>query len=79
MNYMSNVSEQEWRSYFMQLNELERKSVLLMLKTFLQRRNEDTDRTSIELYNKEIDEALAEAAAGNYISQDEIEKRAAKW
>jgi hypothetical protein len=76
---MANVLEQEWHSYFVQLNEVERKSVLLMLKTFLLRRNEDTDRISIEQYNKEIDEALAEAEAGNYITQDEMEKRAAKW
>lgn len=63
----------------MQLNEVEKKSVLLMLKTFLQRRNDDAGRTSMEQYNKEIDEALAEAEAGKYISQDEMEKRAAKW
>lgn len=76
---MANALEQEWQRYFVQLNDMERKSVLLMLKAFLQRRNEETDRISIEQYNKEIDEALAEAAAGNYITQDEMEKRSAKW
>ena len=76
---MANALEQEWNNYFVQLNELERKSVLLMLKAFLQRRNEDTDRISMEQYNKEIDEALAEVEAGNYITKDEMEKRAAKW
>ena len=76
---MANALEQEWNNYFVQLNELERKSVLLMLKAFLQRRNEDTDRISMEQYNKEIDEALTEVEAGNYITQDEMEKRAAKW
>lgn len=79
MIYMANALEQEWNNYFVQLNELEKKSVLLMLKTFLQRRNEDTDRISMEQYNKEIDEALTEVEAGNYITQDEMEKRAAKW
>lgn len=76
---MANALEQEWHNYFVQLNEVERKSILLMLKTFLQRRNEDNDRVSIEQYNKEIDEALAEVEAGNYITQDEMEKRATKW
>lgn len=76
---MANVLEQEWNSYFKQLNEVERKSVLLMLKTFLQRRNKENDRINLEQYNKEIDEALAEVENGNYISQDEMEKRAAKW
>ena len=79
MIYMANALEQDWNNYFVQLNELERKSVLLMLKALLQRRNEDTDRISMEQYNKEIDEALTEVEAGNYITQDEMEKRAAKW
>ena len=76
---MANVSEQEWHNYFLQLNEMEKKSVVLMLKAFLQQRNQDTDRISLEQYNKEIDEALAEVEAGNYITQEEMEKRAAKW
>jgi hypothetical protein len=76
---MENVLEQEWQRYFVQLNEVEKKSVLLMLKTFLQGRSEDTDRISIEQYNREIDEALAEAEAGHFITQDEMEKRSAKW
>ena len=76
---MVNVSEKEWQKYFVQLNEAEKKSVLLMLKIFLQRRGEDVKRTSIEQYNKEIDEALAEVEEGDYISQDEMEKIAAKW
>ena len=79
MNTMSNVLEKEWYSYFVQLNEAEKKSVLLMLKTFLQRRSEDVAPISIEQYNKEIDQALAEAEEGNFISQDEMEKQAAKW
>ena len=32
---MANALEKEWYSYFVQLNEAEKKSVLLMLKTFL--------------------------------------------
>ena len=73
------VSEKEWQKYFVQLNEAEKKSVLLMLKIFLQRRGEDVKRINIEQYNKEIDEALAEVEEGDYISQDEMEKIAAKW
>ena len=32
---MANVLEKEWHSYFLQLNETEKKSVLQMLKTVL--------------------------------------------
>ena len=76
---MVDVSEKEWQNYFVQLNEAEKKSVLLMLKIFLQRRGADVKRTSIEQYNKEIDDALAEVEEGNFISQDEMEKIAGKW
>ena len=79
MYVMNNVLEQEWNSYFVRLNEMEKKSVLLMLKTLLQHRNTDADRISIEDYNKEIDEALAEAEKGNYITQDQMEEKASKW
>jgi uncharacterized protein YdbL (DUF1318 family) len=76
---MANVLEKEMYSYFIRLNEAEKKSVVEMLKTFLQGRTEDTGRISIEQYNKEIDEAMEEVAAGNYITQEEMEKLAAKW
>jgi hypothetical protein len=78
-NLMASVTEQQWNSYFMQLNDVEKKSVLLMLRAFLRERSEENRQTSIEQYNKEIDEAVAEMEAGNYISQEEMEKLAAKW
>ena len=76
---MASTLDKELYSYFVQLDEEEKKSVLQLLKTFLHRRNEDTDRISSEQYNKEIDEALAEVEAGNYITQEEMEKQTAKW
>jgi hypothetical protein len=76
---MANVLEKEWQQYFKQLNETEKKSVLLMLKAFLSSRKEGTGRISIEQYNKEIDEAIEEAERDEYITQEEMEKQAAKW
>jgi hypothetical protein len=77
---MANALDKELGSYLKQLNEVEKKSVLLMLKTFLLGRNQvSAGRISIEQYNKEIDEALAQVAEGDYITQEEMEKRAAKW
>ena len=34
---------------------------------------------SIDEYNKEIDEALAEANTSSYITQEQMEKQAARW
>lgn len=76
---MENTMNEELHQYFAQLNKEEKKSVLQLLKTFVQNRNQNPERISLEQYNQEIDEALAEAAAGNSISQEEMEKQAAKW
>ena len=75
---MANTIDQELNKYFTQLNEAEKKSVLQMLKTFIQGRNSSPNRISIEQYNEEIDNALAEAEVGDYISQEELEKKSAK-
>ena len=37
------------------------------------------ESVSIQQYNKEIDEALAEAEAGDFITQAEMEKQVLKW
>lgn len=76
---MASALENEWNSYFFQLNEVEKKSVLLLIKTFIKSKHPVQERVSIEQYNKEIDEALASVAEGNFITQEEMEKRAAKW
>jgi len=64
---------------FIQLNDAEQKSVLQMIKTFLKSREKQSERVTIEQYNREIDEALAEVVAGNYVTQEELERAAAKW
>lgn len=50
-----------------------------MLKTFLRGRNKEEKLISIKQYNKEIDDALAEAEADDYIMQEEMEQSAVKW
>lgn len=76
---MANVLETEWYKYFELLSEAEKKSILSLLKTFLHKRTEDSAGITLEQYNDEINESLAEAANGNYITQEEMEKRAAGW
>lgn len=34
---------------------------------------------TIKQYNKEVDEASAEEAVGNYITQEEVKKKALTW
>lgn len=65
--------DEEMNNYFKQLNDPEKKSIVQMIKTFLQSRLE-SEHISIEQYNKEIDEAEAEINKGEYYTQDEVTK-----
>jgi len=79
MDFMANALERELLHYIFQLDEAEKKSVLQMLKTFLKDREQYTTPISIEQYNKEIDEAIARVEAGDYFTQEEVERMAKDW
>ena len=40
---------------------------------------EISDRISIEQYNKEIDESIAQIERGEFYTQEEVEKMAKEW
>ena len=66
---------QEMLSYFMQLNDAERKSVLEMIKTFLSSRKSEFTPQSLEDYNQELEQADKEIESGDYMSHEEVMKR----
>lgn len=76
---MASILEKELFGYILQLDEAEKKSVLQMLKTFLKSRNKKISRISIEQYNKEIDDAIARVEAGEFYTQEEVEKMSKEW
>lgn len=76
---MATTLEKELFGYILQLDEAEKKSVLQMLKTFLKSRNKKVSRISIEQYNKEIDDAIARVEAGEFYTQEEVEKMSKEW
>jgi len=71
--------ENEMHTYFMQLNLAEKKSVVQMIKTFLQRSKQETEHVTLEEYNKDIDEAMAEVARGESYSHEEVVKMSKNW
>lgn len=76
---MESTIDKELNKCIVQLSETEKKSVLLMLKTFLLERQQSSERINLDQYNQEIDEAIAAFETGDFITQEEMEKRAAKW
>jgi hypothetical protein len=76
---MENVLEKQMFSYFTQLNEQQKKSVIQMLKVFLNGKVENKDRISIEQYNKELDEAIEQIKNGEVYSHEEVVKMSKTW
>ncbi|RPD41923.1 hypothetical protein [Chitinophaga barathri] len=76
---MGKALEQEMYTYFVQLNEAEKKSVVQMLKTFLKSRKQQPEVYTIEQYNKELEEAEKRIEAGDFITQEDLEKEMEKW
>ena len=76
---MSKALERELVQYVLQLDETQKKSLLEMLKTFVKGQEKKSTRISIEQYNKEIDEAIARVEAGEFYTQEEVERMAKDW
>ena len=76
---MENVLEKQMFSYFTQLSEQQKKSVIQMLKVFLNGKVENKDRVSIEQYNKELDEAIEQIKNGEVFSHAEVMKMSKTW
>ncbi len=57
----------------------EKKSLLSVIKSFISLKKVESQHISIEQYNKEIDEALAQIKAGNYITHEELVKEMEQW
>lgn len=57
----------------------EQQDVLNFVTGLLQSHEEEVDEAFLEEYNREIDETLEEVKNGHFITQQELEKRAAQW
>ncbi len=76
---MANAIDREMYTYFTQLNDAEKKSVVQMLKTFLISRKDQYERITVEQYNKELDEAMERVSKGEYTTFEELEKEMKSW
>jgi hypothetical protein len=75
---MAQAIDKELHDYIMMLNASQKKSILKLIKSFIQP-VEKEQRISREQYNKEIKEAEERIEAGHYITMEELEKDAATW
>lgn len=76
---MATALEKELFSYIIQLNDIQKRSVLQMLKTFMQGHEQMSPPISIEQYNKEIEDAIARVESGEYYTQEDVERMSREW
>ena len=70
--------ELEFDQYWSKLTIVEKESLLAVAKNYVQLKD-DTDRISIEQYNKEIDEAMARMDAGEFHTHEEVVEMSKTW
>jgi hypothetical protein len=76
---MTKALDQEMYHYFTRLNDAEKKSVIMLLKTFLKSRKEEPEQTGTEESNKELEQDEAAYNKGDFISEEEMLKQIRKW
>ncbi|TAM93832.1 MAG: hypothetical protein EPN39_19165 [Chitinophagaceae bacterium] len=74
----ANSINTELNKYLSLLTTEQKELVVRLIKSFINQKD-STSRISIEQYNKEVSEAMKEAKAGNYVTQDELERESSLW
>jgi L-lactate utilization protein LutC len=70
---------QEFNFYYSKLTEGQKRSLLTMMKSFLEKTEEKSRRISVTQYNKELAEAEKRIAQGQFITQESLREEAKKW
>lgn len=77
---MINALDRELVQYFTKLSDLQKQSLLAMMKSFLNQDDEFIrDHTSKEQYNIEFNEAMGRIDRGEFTMLDELEKEMESW
>ncbi len=75
---MAQVIDKQIIDFLPLLGKEEKKTILGFIKSVVKIK-EQPKRISIKQYNLEIDEAMARIDAGEYITQEEVEKESKHW
>jgi hypothetical protein len=72
---MAQILDKEMLKYWEQLDTPQKKSILGVIKSFLQPAEKQAHIT-IEQYNQELDDAMTRIDSGKFITHEEVLKRA---
>ena len=71
----AHIADNELAKYWPLLTPVQKESIVSVIKSFV----EPIERSSIEQYNKEIDEAVARVEAGEFYTHEEVERMSKDW
>ena len=71
--------DKELLKYVTQLNEPQKKSLLELIRTFLQADKSGQEGISVEQYNQELDEAIQRVSRGEFTTLEALEKEMKSW
>ena len=71
--------EKELLNCFTRLDEVQKKSLLELIKSFLKSDGKPMARVSLEQYNTELDEAMERISKGEFTTVEELEKEMQSW
>ncbi|ALO13837.1 hypothetical protein L21SP5_00231 [Salinivirga cyanobacteriivorans] len=70
---------QEFKFYYSMLSQAQKESMLSMMKSFLDKAAEKSNRISVAQYNKELEEAEERINKGQFITQESLREEAKGW
>jgi hypothetical protein len=76
---MDSVLDKELISYFVKLDESQKKSLLEMIKSFLKKDSVEIPSATIEAYNQELAEAMERMNKGAFTTLEDLEKEMLSW
>ncbi len=70
---------QELSFYFDKLSEEQKKSLLSMMKSFMDKPESKLERISLARYNQELEEAEQRISDGEHVTQDSLRNEIKEW
>ncbi len=73
------IIDRELLKYVSQMDELQKRSLLELIKTFLNKKEAAEETTSLQQYNQELEAAMQRISAGAFTSLEDLEKEMQSW
>ena len=71
--------DRELLKYVTQMDESQKKSLIELIKTFLDKKESSSETLTLHEYNHELDSAMDRIGKGNFTTLEDLEKEMKSW